>query len=87
MATLTFSDHEFKHISDIMYVAAGLAFNDSKKSLIQSRLAPRIQRMGLGSFADYIALLDDESQAAEFQMAVDLLTTNETYFCREPKHY
>ncbi|MBK9443008.1 MAG: protein-glutamate O-methyltransferase CheR [Comamonadaceae bacterium] len=87
MSIITFSDREFKHISEIMYQAVGLAFNDSKKSLIQSRLAPRIQRLGLGSFGDYIALLDDESQAAEFQMAVDLLTTNETYFFREPKHY
>jgi chemotaxis protein methyltransferase CheR len=58
-----------------------------KKSLIQSRLLPRIQRIGAGSFAEYIAMLEDESQAAEFQMAVDLLTTNETYFFREPKHY
>ncbi len=55
--------------------------------MIQSRLAPRLQKLGLSSFTDYIALLADESQPAEFQMAVDLLTTNETYFFREPKHY
>lgn len=87
MAALSFSDREFKRISDIMYEAAGLSYNDSKKSLIQSRLAPRIQKLGLESFADYIAILEDESEVAEFQMAVDLLTTNETYFFREPKHY
>jgi len=82
-----FSDRDFARISQLMYDAAGLSFNDSKKSLIQSRLAQRIQRLGLGGFGDYINLLEDESQAAEFQMAVDLLTTNETYFFREPKHY
>ncbi|MDE2419311.1 MAG: SAM-dependent methyltransferase [Burkholderiales bacterium] len=87
MATISFSDREFKRIGDIMYEAAGLSYNDSKKSLIQSRLAPRIQRLGLAGFADYIAILEDESEVAEFQMAVDLLTTNETYFFREPKHY
>lgn len=87
MSTATFTDREFKRISEIMYAAAGLSFNDSKKSLIQSRLATRIQRMGLSNFGDYIDLLEDETQAAEFQMAVDLLTTNETYFFREPKHY
>jgi chemotaxis protein methyltransferase CheR len=70
-----------------MYEAAGLSYNDSKKSLIHSRLSPRIHKLGLADFADYIAILDDESQATEFQMAVDLLTTNETYFFREPKHY
>jgi chemotaxis protein methyltransferase CheR len=70
-----------------MYEAVGLSYNASKKSLIHSRLAPRIQKLRVDSFADYIAILEDESQAAEFQMAVDLLTTNETYFFREPKHY
>ena len=87
MAALDFSDHQFKIICDLMYEAAGLSYNNSKKSLIHSRLSTRIQRMGLDGFADYIAILKDESQAAEFQMAVDLLTTNETYFFREPKHY
>jgi chemotaxis protein methyltransferase CheR len=87
LATISFSDSEFRRIGDIMYEAAGLSYNDSKKSLIQSRLAPRIMRLGLAGFADYIAILENESEAAEFQMAVDLLTTNETYFFREPKHY
>jgi chemotaxis protein methyltransferase CheR len=87
LANLAFSDKEFQRIADLMYEAVGLSYNESKKSLIHSRLAPRIQKMGVGGFADYIAMLEDESQAAEFQMAVDLLTTNETYFFREPAHY
>ena len=87
MATLDFSEREFKRIGEIMYQAVGLSFNESKKSLIQSRLASRIQKLALSGFAEYIAVLEDEANAAEFQMAVDLLTTNETYFFREPKHY
>lgn len=87
MAGLPFSDLEFKVISELMYEAVGLSYNDSKKSLIHSRLSSRIQKLGLDGFADYIAILQDESEAVEFQMAVDLLTTNETYFFREPKHY
>lgn len=87
MAALPFSDLEFKKIGQIMYDAVGLSYNDSKKSLIHSRLSPRIQKLGLEGFAEYIEILGDESEAAEFQMAVDLLTTNETYFFREPKHY
>lgn len=87
MTQLAFSDREFQSIADIMYDAVGLSFNASKKSLIHSRLALRIQRLGLAGFGEYIEVLRDESQGAEFQMAVDLLTTNETYFFREPKHY
>lgn len=87
MSTIVFSDQHFKHISELMYDLVGLSFNDSKKSLISSRLTPRIQRLGVASFDDYFAMLADETQGAELQMAIDLLTTNETYFFREPKHY
>ena len=87
MTNLAFSDKEFRRIADLMYEAVGLSYNESKKSLIHSRLAPRIQKIGLRSFDEYLTLIEDESEATEFQMAVDLLTTNETYFFREPKHY
>lgn len=81
------SDKTFHRIRDIMYESVGLSFTDSKKSLISTRLSSRIQKLGLKKFEDYLAVLEDETSAAEFQMAVDLLTTNETYFFREPKHY
>lgn len=81
------SDDTFRRVSEIMYEAIGLSFSQSKKPLISSRLASRIHKIGLPSFEAYVDLLEDHNQAAEFQMAVDLLTTNETYFFREPKHY
>lgn len=70
-----------------MHEAAGLSFNDSKKPLVASRLSLRLQKLGLASYDEYLDLLLDENEAVEFQMAVDLLTTNETYFFREPKHF
>jgi chemotaxis protein methyltransferase CheR len=82
-----FSDRTFQQICTLMHETIGLSFNASKKPLIASRLAPRIERLGLRGYDDYLGLLHDEGEAAEFQMAVDLLTTNETYFFREPKHY
>lgn len=87
MSGMTFSDQQFQRISSLMYELVGLSFNDSKKSLIASRLTPRIQRLGLSGFDAYLAMLADETQGAELQMAIDLLTTNETYFFREPRHY
>ncbi len=80
-------DDTFRGITDLMYSAIGLSFADSKKPLISSRLAPRIQRLGLGGFEDYLALIAGDDDGGEFQVAVDLLTTNETYFFREPAHY
>jgi chemotaxis protein methyltransferase CheR len=85
MATLR--DDTFRDISALMHQTVGLSFADSKKPLVSSRLGPRIQRLGLGGFEDYLALIRDDDNGEEFQTAVDLLTTNETYFFREPAHY
>ncbi|MGS0754396.1 CheR family methyltransferase [Roseateles sp. GG27B] len=81
------SDCTFRDIAGLMHSAIGLSFSDSKKPLVSSRLASRIQRLGLDSFEDYLRLLSQADDGGEFQMAVDLLTTNETYFFREPAHY
>ncbi|KPF43243.1 hypothetical protein D621_19920 [beta proteobacterium AAP51] len=85
MATL--SDRTFTQIAELMHCSIGLSFAPSKKPLISSRLAPRIQRLGLSSFEDYLHLISTPEDGGEFQMAVDLLTTNETYFFREPAHF
>jgi chemotaxis protein methyltransferase CheR len=42
---------------------------------------------GLSSFGAYLRLLATPGQGAEVQTAVDLLTTNETYFFRESAHF
>ena len=77
----------FRQITDLMHAEVGLSFNDSKQALVASRLAQRVQRLGLDSFEAYGALIARERDGPEFQMAVDLLTTNETYFFREPEHF
>jgi chemotaxis protein methyltransferase CheR len=85
MATLT--EKTFKDISALMYETVGLSFAASKKPLVSSRLASRIQKLGLDGYEEYLALISGVNDGGEFQMAVDLLTTNETYFFREPQHY
>ncbi len=77
----------FERITSLMHGAVGLSFGENKKPLISSRLAPRIQRLGLDSFEDYAALIESPDDGGEFQVAVDLLTTNETYFFREPARF
>jgi chemotaxis protein methyltransferase CheR len=74
-----------------MHDAIGVHFTPAKKPLVASRLGPRIQKLGLGGYEDYLGLIsgghDGADTGGEFQMAVDLLTTNETYFFREPAHF
>ena len=83
----TLSDQEFAHFQRFIFDAAGIALSNSKKQLVTSRLAARVQHYELGSYAGYFRLLSSGLQPEEVQKAIDLLTTNETYFFREPRHF
>src|SRR5882762_5760160 len=77
------SEREFQAIRE----AAGINLSEQKKALIVGRLAARLRHHGLESYGQYFDLLQSGAQPAELQIAVDLLTTNETHFFREPKHF
>ncbi len=68
----------FRGITGLMHAAVGLSFPDSKMPLVSARLEPRLQHLGLGGFEDYLDLIAGDDDGGEFQVAVDLLTTNET---------
>ena len=81
------TDPEFSRFQRFIHAAAGITLSDSKKALVSGRLGKRVAHHGLPSFGRYLDLLADDAAAAEVQTAVDLLTTNETYFFREPRHF
>ena len=87
MAVDTLSDAEFKQFQSWIYSAAGISLSPAKKALVASRLGKRLRHYALGSFAEYFNLISQKSEEVELQIALDLLTTNETYFFREPKHF
>jgi chemotaxis protein methyltransferase CheR len=81
------SDQEFAHFQRFIFDAAGITLADSKKLLVSSRLGGRVQHHDFDSFWQYFQLLSSGESPAEVQRAIDLLTTNETYFFREPRHF
>jgi len=81
------SEREFHAIRAWIREAAGINLSEQKKALIVGRLASRLRHYGLESYGQYFDLLQSGTQPAELQVAVDLLTTNETHFFREPKHF
>lgn len=81
------SDQEFALFQRLIYKIAGIALSDAKKVLLVGRLTRRLKAYGFASFSQYYRMLASGEQAEELQTMVDLLTTNETYFFREPKHF
>lgn len=80
-------DSEFQQFQSWLYSATGINLTPAKKALVAGRLAKRLKHHQLTSYGDYFSLIMSDKQTAELQIAIDLLTTNETYFYREPKHF
>jgi chemotaxis protein methyltransferase CheR len=81
------TDKELAQFRRFIFDAAGITMSEQKKALVEGRLSKRLAAHGLESFGQYFNLLTSGSQPDEVQVAVDLLTTNETYFFREIKHF
>ncbi|NOT10214.1 MAG: protein-glutamate O-methyltransferase CheR [Methylococcaceae bacterium] len=55
--------------------------------MVASRLAKRLLHFGLKTYGQYYQLLNNGQHPHEFQLMINILTTNETYFFREPQHF
>lgn len=81
------TDQEFRQFQRFIYDAAGINLSSAKKALVVGRLAKRLAHYHVDSYGEYFRLLERADVPGEAQVVVDLLTTNETYFFREPKHF
>lgn len=86
-AARSLSDGEFAQFQGLLLRLAGIHLSPAKKALVCGRLGKRLRHHGLSSYGEYFRLLTGGLAPQEMQIALDLLTTNETYFFREPKHF
>ncbi|HKO58819.1 MAG TPA: protein-glutamate O-methyltransferase CheR [Thermoanaerobaculia bacterium] len=82
---LELPDDVFRLLREQIYKRTGMWFTDSSKYLLQKRLSPRARELNFDSFQKYFYFLQYDPRAeSEFDHIYDLVTTNETYFFREP---
>ena len=83
----TISREEFNQFRTWIYKIAGINLAEHKQALVVGRLQTRMHHYQLNSYGEYFSLLMSGKYPAEQQIAIDRLTTNETHFFREPKHF
>lgn len=83
----TIGTRAFGRLQRFFREASGIALSSQKQALVASRLRKRLVHHRLPDFDAYCDLLLSPEAEEERQHAVDLLTTNETYFFREPLHF
>ena len=86
LQTLEMTAEQFRLLRDLIHEHCGIYYRDEFKFLMERRLSPRLQSHGLLDFGAYYRFLRyDVGRRAELEAAAETLTTNETYFYREPR--
>jgi len=77
----------YRFLQEHVYSQAGIVLEEDKHYLFESRLTPIVRQLGLGSINDLCALLQATREPEVGRRVVEAMTTNETYFFRDPAHY
>jgi len=81
------TDHEFQRISRLVYDQCGINLTEGKRELVKARLGKRIRNGPFRSFQDYYEYVLNDDTGQELIQLLDSITTNFTFFFREPSHF
>jgi chemotaxis protein methyltransferase CheR len=85
-AVAELSPGDFRRARAMLHAAAGIHLNDSKRTMVASRLAKRLRATGHSSYPRYLDHVEAPG-SVEWTHFVNALTTNLTSFFREPYHF
>lgn len=76
---------DFDRIATMMRRETGVVLDERKRMLAYSRIAPLVRVSGMATFGAYLDAIEQDPD--EQAVAISALTTNHTYFNREPHHF
>lgn len=85
--TAEICSENYRFLQEHVYFNAGIVLELDKHYLFESRLTPIVRKLGLDSINDLCALLRATQETAVSRQVVEAMTTNETYFFRDPAQY
>ena len=78
------SDSTFRELSGIIEEQTGIHIPETKKYLVENRLIRVLEENNLKGYDEYLYLLKYSPNGRAYERLYDAITTNETYFFREP---
>jgi chemotaxis protein methyltransferase CheR len=85
---LSTDEHEL--LNEFFSVRFGIHYPLQKREILELRLMPRLQALGLSSFIDYFFYLTsgrNGDEEAELEHLISVITNNESYFFRETHQF
>ena len=77
----------FSKFQHLIYDESGIWLGEHKHALLTGRLARRLRLLGIENMRDYLHLVTQPDQQHERAVMIDCITTNQTHFFREPRHF
>jgi len=84
---LTVSPALFVKFQRLIYDESGIWLGPAKAALLCGRLSRRLRALKIRTLAEYYELITARDQQWERVLMIDAITTNETQFFREAKHF
>ncbi|MCT4593671.1 MAG: protein-glutamate O-methyltransferase CheR [Anaeromicrobium sp.] len=81
------TDGEFRLLSSYIKEHSGINLKNEKKTLLVGRLSSILNELGIDNFMAYYKYLKNDTGGKELSRLIDKVTTNHTYFMREPEHF
>lgn len=81
------SPREFEKLAEYIKSNYGIHLKPEKQSLLMGRLQMVLQQKNMNSFGEYYNSLVTDKTGESLITLVDKITTNHTYFMREPDHF
>jgi len=81
------SEEVFVLFQQLVQNKLGIYLAKQKRLMLGHRLAKRIKHTHVKGFSDYYYYINDPENKAELELALELITTNETFFFREQQHF
>ncbi len=83
---LNITDNEFNRLVSYMRKHYGINLQN-KRTLIEGRMSNLLIELGFKNYNDYMDMCFNDKSGKEIDRLIIKLTTNHTYFMREPEHY
>ncbi|MBI5387503.1 MAG: protein-glutamate O-methyltransferase CheR [Verrucomicrobia bacterium] len=80
---MALSRNDFEYVRELLRTECAIVLEPGKEYLVESRLCPLAQRLGLGTLDALIAKLRREPVNGVHRQVIDAMTTNETLFFRD----
>ena len=80
------SDEDFRRLVQFIKGRYGINLTE-KRQLVTSRLSSLLTEQGYSSYSDFVTNLLKEKDSQKIELVLNRLTTNYTFFMREPEHF